>query len=123
MKPHIPCPIKLKNAGIVFDHTNHQKLWNWLADNPGKEKHDWPGWQNIKEKFFGYCFACDYDDKAYEITNRDTCDCCPLLWEGKGCSLPNSLYSQWLLAYGAERCRELALKIANVKVRKGVVTK
>ena len=29
---------------IKFDHTNHKKLWNWLAENPDKEKSDWPEW-------------------------------------------------------------------------------
>lgn len=28
---------------IKFDHTNHKK-WNWLAENPDKEKTDWPEW-------------------------------------------------------------------------------
>ncbi len=50
----------------------HYDLWNWLANNPGKEKDDWPGWAMIKKNYgrvANLCFACEYFEE---------CELCPL---------------------------------------------
>lgn len=45
----------------INGHKAHKKLWGWLAENPTKEKEDWPQWEpnggNIPNIFF-LCFAC-----------------------------------------------------------------
>lgn len=37
------------------------ELWDWLADNPGAQKEDWPGWKKYRRPGeFRFCFACLY---------------------------------------------------------------
>ena len=109
---------------VKFDHTNHKKLWNWLAENPDKNKTDWPEWKHNGgevEKVLSNCFACDYVDKK-ELS----CDDCPLDWPITGnmmkvCS--NSLFGVWGLApFGSHLAAELASQIANLPVKGGIET-
>jgi hypothetical protein len=57
----------------------HRELWGWLAENPMKEKRDWPGWGEY-EDINGGCFLCEY---AFESQKNDSnglsiCDYCPV---------------------------------------------
>lgn len=56
----------------------HREIWNWLADNPSKEKKDWPGWEEyVGSKIeINYCFLCDYVNFA----KGGMCSFCPLDW-------------------------------------------
>jgi hypothetical protein len=110
----------------VFDHTNHRKLWLWLADNPKMEKWDWPEWEknggNILFQLF-YCFACEFDD------SRLTCNC-PLIWpdncdeyELMDCLGYGGLYEKWDASEDNQERSQLALQIANLPVKPGVITK
>jgi hypothetical protein len=70
----------------IFDYTGHKKLWNWLANHPGKDKDDYFKSHHIiipEEE----CYACEYDkqyceyDKQYnERCNsyNNRCTHCPL---------------------------------------------
>lgn len=103
-----------------FNHTKHKELWNWLADNPGKTKHEWPGWNG---KFVeSCCFACVYDtEKGAEEGCLDCCNYCPLEWPGNlVCGEPNSLYEEWDAA--DKDSSPIARRIANVPVKDGVET-
>ena len=60
---------------------NHRKMWNWLAENPDKNKKDWPGWKRHNDDIFpkeeeNYCFLCGY------ISADPDKDCynCPIDW-------------------------------------------
>lgn len=53
----------------------HREMWNWLAENPDKEKMHWPGWKNNK-RVSNNCFLCGYSDAT---GHRDVCNC-PLDW-------------------------------------------
>ena len=57
----------------------HRELWQWLADNPGMEKEDWPGWDREGEAM-NDCFACE----AAGLYNKDPllsdCRKCPVDW-------------------------------------------
>ena len=109
---------------IKFDHTNHKKLWNWLAENPNKNKEDWPDWYKnggSVKRAVPLCFACDYVER-----NRLSCYECPIDWPISGymmrvCS--NSLFGMWGLApFGSHLASELASQIANLPVKDGVET-
>jgi len=57
----------------------HRELWGWLAENPMKEKTDWPGWGEY-EDIYGSCFLCEY---AFESQKNDSnglskCEHCPV---------------------------------------------
>lgn len=47
---------------------NHRKMWNWLADNPDKNKKDWPGWEkcdiDLPPNEINHCFLCGYVELA-----------------------------------------------------------
>ena len=115
--------IDFENYDAVFNHTAHKALWNWLAENPGKQKIDWPGWvingheDNINYCY--YCFACDYDDEIF-----GDCEACPLQWPDKpGCGECANLYVRWYkrTASVIEKSK-LAQQIANLPVKEGVKT-
>ena len=60
---------------------NHRKMWHWLAENPNKNKKDWPGWKKYNidpsPKEMKYCFLCGY----ISHTEKDKgCYHCPLDW-------------------------------------------
>lgn len=83
----------------------HRKLWQWLADNPDKEKIEYFDEFVFPEYFkeeFNCCFAC--------FESRDTdgdicCDMCPITWISDGhynysCEVICSPYFEW-------RCTEI----------------
>lgn len=43
---------------MVFNHTKHKELWQWLADNPKSCKSEWPGWKDFPNRESN-CFACN----------------------------------------------------------------
>ena len=112
---------------IKFDHTNHKKLWNWLAENPDKDKEDWPEWKKNGggvEESIRHCFACAYE----AVHNEDSCHTCPLIWphnyEGDFvCDGMDGLWANWYESEGdiADRTK-YALQIANLPVKDGVET-
>ena len=60
---------------------SHIELWDWLAENPDKEKDDWPGWErfDFDESYLeelSYCFACMYDAEK----GGDYCVNCLFEW-------------------------------------------
>ena len=94
---------------------NHRKMWNWLADNPDKNKKDWPGWKK-HDYVTNNCFICGYCEeysKDCDMRYIDKfCDLCPLDWEiTNDCGL-SSYYNKW--NRGENRAR-MARKIANLK--------
>ena len=110
---------------IVFDHTNHIKLWQWLADNPTKDKCDWPEWKenggNIKYTY-NYCFACYYIILyAYKYDphhSRSVCSYCPFGDLGnsdRGCL--GGLYHKWKYSSDLTRRSEVAKQIRDLPIR------
>lgn len=55
----------------ALDKAAHQELWQWCADNPDKNKTQWPRWSEFcQQRDDGsYCFACQYG-----------CTDCPCWW-------------------------------------------
>lgn len=77
------------NFSTKFAHHWHKKLWNWLAENPGKYKHDWPEFsqrfKNIRIK--NNCFCCTIMLQRNNIYiendfNLENCKKCLLRWPG-----------------------------------------
>ena len=111
---------------IKFDHTNHKKLWNWLAENPDKEKSDWPEWKEngweIK-RAVSLCFACDYVKH-----NCLLCYECPLIWpenknSTRNCYDANSgLFNKYFYSRDLKERSKYAFQIANLPVKDGVET-
>lgn len=107
----------------VFNHTGHQKLWNWLAENPGKIKGEWLEWRAYYSVSYG-CFACDYACKlSIEITGKHTagyrCKHCPLVWGTKNC-FNNGLYFKWDICNDPIERKKMAEAIRDLPVRDGV---
>lgn len=109
----------------VFNWTAHKALWNWLSKNPGRKKHEWPGWEENggrMEYMSSSCFACGCDD--YD------CPRCPLDWGGRDCLQPNSLFEQWFYynkedeeSFDEAKATELAILIRDLPLKEGVVWK
>lgn len=116
------------NKVAKFNHTAHKELWNWLAQNPDKQKRDWGGWEeNGGEYQYGgayeYCFACDYENERndYWQDSDDGCRYCPLAWtEDNPCTTQNSLYLRWIRENNLEQRAKLAVQIRDLPVKEGV---
>lgn len=49
----------------------HRELWGWLAENPMRQKTDYPGFRD--ERIMKYCYLCEY--------TSFTCEKCPVEWD------------------------------------------
>lgn len=125
----------------TFNLTKHKELWNWLAENPGSLKVEWPGWDEIEDwddEMYpnNNCFACEFlqvslyeeGTENYDL-DPETCEKhCPLIWpEGRTCTNGfNSLYREWDNYNSQEdfyaEASVLAKQIAELPVREGVET-
>jgi hypothetical protein len=93
------------NAQIDFEK-EHRKLWNWLAENPGKYKDDYEDKTGILRKSIHYCFAC---------IACDSCKNCPVTWLNvEHCTDPGSPYNMWRFADTREKKAMYAKVIANL---------
>ena len=122
-----------------FNLTKHKELWNWLSENPGSLKTEWPGWGEIEDwddEIYPYknCFACEYlaetmldqDNPNYALCG-ETCEkFCPLIWpKGCTCCARGSIFKEWTNATvkkDYETASNLARQIAELPVREGVET-
>lgn len=73
---------------LRFDHTNHKRLWNWLANNPNCIKADWPEWNfnggNTDDVDY-LCFACHASPNPQKGKWSGCYWSCPLIWDGDDC--------------------------------------
>lgn len=90
----------------------HRELWDWLANNPGREKDEWPGWEDDPVSGCGryggedipfFCFMCAWNDKY-----GSGCASCALTKKyGQPCYVDSpqtgpGIYLQWSTAMGDE---------------------
>jgi len=100
----------------VFQHSLHRELWQWLSDNPEKDKYQWIQWRSndgTVEDIPGDCFACNYGNGCRE---------CPLEHTHVELRCLGGTYERWEQNEGnpQERTR-LALVIRDLPVKDGVV--
>lgn len=129
---------------VVFDHTSHKILWQWLAQNPGKSRdeafkalglHIPPGYSK--------CYACLYAVQYNKMigAERCYCECCPLFVTDFDISQVSKSVQDWCVDSAAclkglhdawedsteennfDGAREVALIIANLSVCADVPTK
>lgn len=90
----------------------HRKMWNWLADNPGKSKSDYLEIYEPIVWLLNDCYLCEYAN--------DNCDDCPLQWPHNECSTheQNGLFDEWIkemVCYeDYVRAAEIAKQIAQL---------
>jgi hypothetical protein len=85
----------------------HRKLWQWLAEDPGKGKEDWPGWilnGGAYSLVLALCFACEY------MRGRAHCDSCPCLIDGMCCG---GCFACWEIAQTPHTRRKYALLVRD----------
>jgi len=97
------------------------KLWEWLGENPRKEKSQWPEWKANKgrvQKTKKHCPCCEI---GIESTG---CHECPLKgywsrYEGRGeCEYYDSPYSKWGDESGPKKRTKYARRIAAAAKRR-----
>ena len=75
---------------------NHRKMWNWLAENPGKWKRDYLMRYDPEAKLVANCYLCEY---TWLLCNE-----CPLEWKTDRCF--RGLFGEWEYAM---KCGDYAL--------------
>ena len=91
------------------------QLWNWLAEDIGRDKNKWPMWEDKEVKAFRGAHSClmcalfKHDNKDLKLK---ACKKCQRFWEGgklKGqvlnCDAMRSPYYSWRYANGKVRAR------------------
>lgn len=97
----------------------HREMWRWLAENPDKNKHDWPRWGHnggdIDNDIPTLCFAC-------KITGEYGCkyNPCVFVWRGEFCTGKKSEFWKWFIAKQDRWRTYWAKKIAELPVRKKI---
>jgi hypothetical protein len=97
------------NHKLKIDYKGcHEGLWNWLADNPDKEKEEWPGLKTIDMlrfinvlpsanrpiHFSNYCcFACESTPSRKD--GSVDCSQCPVDFGKTDCISSGSYYDCW----------------------------
>lgn len=88
----------------------HYRMWDWLVNNPGKPKEDWPEWdytENFTGVFHGkpivhHCFLCAFFEHRCKVCaiTRNT---------GRACFVDhhdnpedNGLFARWCTAMGED---------------------
>ena len=102
----------IKESGYTFSHTEHIKLWDWLANNPSKEKRDY-----FDEEYKGnvcpanYCFACEFANKVTNFIEQrygkdvveyitsdvlyEGCFACPFDCNCEDAGCLDGIYDEW----------------------------
>jgi len=90
---------------LIFEHTKHKEMWDWLSKNPTETKNSF--FDIHRDTHTDYplngCYACEYASSVgivIEIANwggpTEMCDNCPLNLPN-GCS-DASFYDTWYAA-------------------------
>lgn len=103
----------------------HREMWDWLSENPDKEKVDCPTIEKWLEDNEDYpdsdCFCCEYNlVQTYEY-EEEGCAHCPLKWPSKEtafqCERNSGLYKRWAYSDDPLERAALAAQIRDLPVR------
>ncbi len=107
---------------IIFDHYNHIRLWDWLVNNPDKEKEKWPEWGKnggCVDYVCYSCFACRYAISSICHFNGNffsRCEYCPFgYFHGKTCL--DGLFEHWDNELDLNKKFKLAKQIRDYPIR------
>lgn len=104
----------------------HRELWGWLAENPMKEKTDWPRWERYDAPLNG-CFLCEYalKSKKNDSNRLNICDYCPVEFKetndyprGTFGYCLGGLFIRWLWATNPKERSRLASLIRDLPEKK-----
>lgn len=104
----------------------HRELWGWLAENPMKEKTDWPGWERY-DAALNDCFLCEYVLKSQKNDSNglSSCDYCPVEFDAiEGYSKGTigyclgGLLSRWIQTSESKERSRLAASIRDLPEKK-----
>lgn len=103
--------VKVERPQVIWERpkekTNeelHREMWNWLAENPEKQKSDWFDKEDVDA--LNECFACE--------ECNSNCGECPLDSNVIGCGKSCGLYHIWLASEDVDVRRALAKVIAGL---------
>ncbi len=90
----------------------HRELWRWLAENPGRNKNDYPGWWfngGGLARVENGCHLCEYVSPG----DGDNCFLCPVIWPNGRCEQDGQgLYDRWcdsdILAVRSKIAKQIA---------------
>ena len=89
------------------------ELWQWMVENPGNLKYQWPGWEKYGE-MYGACACCEY---VVRHDHKHTCTFCPLYgkWSNKEHSICNEgPYDDWERSIDSKARTKHALAIVEL---------
>lgn len=87
------------------------ELWDWLAEDDGRYKTEWPGWEKYGE-CEASCPCCEYHKQNEGDFCGETC-LMTIAWPDSCMSKESSLYTKWSRAEGGDHSPEVAKQIAN----------
>ena len=80
----------LERMTVEEFYAEHYALWDWLVDNPGKRKDEWPGWKDVSLPVRHLCSACEFGYRiSGSLSPLARCNNCLLDWGGEdnGCCI------------------------------------
>lgn len=92
-----------------------QALWLWLANNPDKDKYDWPRWTINGGQVLGHgCPCCSYMIAHASDSNKSGCTICPLIsiWPD-GCMRGDSVLLTWFDSSRNHKTRAKAARVIS----------
>lgn len=97
-----------------------REIWEWLSENPEKEKNDWPRWKingGDVEMCISDCPLCEWVNITYGNL-KDCKDKCPIIWNNDSfCHYTTGLFWKWTSVRNNEEKRRIAKEISNLPER------
>ena len=92
------------------------ELWQWMVENPGNLKYQWPGWEKYGE-MYGACACCEYARRHSHGPIKDNCVPCPLYgkWSKEEHSIcDDGPYADWERSKSSKARTKHALAIVEL---------
>ena len=100
-------------------------LWNWLGENPGRDKQSWPGWRSNGgdiQTMVALCPCCEYVHRGKNRKCRIEKSHCPLsgLWHDtdKSVRCVTGYFAKWENVTDPESNSLIAFKIRDAAIQR-----